>query len=77
VYVRDGISGDFTLVYDQDQLGLPSPPGDHVMVGLSYSTGPRQSRFFLSKFEVNCPLNPIPFTSNLDKKTLLCLGPVA
>ena len=53
VYVRDGISGDFTLVYDKDQLGLPSPPGDHVMVGLSYSTGPRQSRFFLSKFEVN------------------------
>tara|TARA_R100001163_G_scaffold728_16_gene1247 strand:+ start:9047 stop:11389 length:2343 start_codon:yes stop_codon:yes gene_type:complete len=53
VYVRNGISGDYNLVLDQKNLGLSIPNGNHVMVGLSYSTGTELSRFWLRKFEVN------------------------
>ena len=53
VYVRNSTSGEFVKVYEKDLLGLTIPAGNHVMVGLSYSTGVRCSKFYIYKFEVN------------------------
>jgi len=53
VYVRNSTSGEFIKVYEKDLLGLTIPAGNHVMVGLSYSTGARCSKFYIYKFEVN------------------------
>ena len=53
VYVRNSTCGDFVKVYEKDLLGLTIPAGNHVMVGLSYSTGVRCSKFYIYKFEVN------------------------
>ena len=53
VYVRNTTSGEFVKVYEKDLLGLTIPAGNHVMVGLSYSTGSRCSKFYIYKFEVN------------------------
>jgi hypothetical protein len=53
VYVRNSTCGEFVKVYEKDLLGLTIPAGNHVMVGLSYSTGARCSKFYIYKFEVN------------------------
>lgn len=53
IYIRNNNATQFTKVYEKDNLNLTFPTGNQCQVGLSYSTGVNESKFYLYNFTVN------------------------